>query len=172
MHPEPRHEHDRHPRHVPTGLERFLGEVGVFQRVQVDIARHLSKSMLPSSSAAATIASFHASGNALAILVKLHEASLRRGIQDQLAEIIAKPTGTVSLEIDRLRPLLVAKVRGAASARIRSTLRLRERIRHQFEGASLHARPERSPRRSTGSRNNAAARPHRSTSSPPKRLMT
>ena len=33
MHPEPRHEHDRRPRHVPTGLE-----VGVFQRVQVDIA--------------------------------------------------------------------------------------------------------------------------------------
>lgn len=47
-------------------------------------------------------------------------------------DFVAKPGGTVSLEIDRLRPLLVEKVRGAASARIRRTLRLRERVRHQF----------------------------------------
>jgi two-component system chemotaxis response regulator CheB len=84
------------------------------------------------------------------------EATLE-AIELGAVDFIAKPAGTVSLEIDRLGPLLVAKVRGAAGARIRSTLRLRERIRHQFEGASLHARPERSARRSTGSRNSAAA---------------
>ncbi len=83
------------------------------------------------------------------------EATLE-AIELGAVDFVAKPTGTVSIEIDRLRPLLVAKVRGAASARIRSTLRLRERIRHQFEGASLRVRPERPPRRSTGSRNNAA----------------
>jgi two-component system chemotaxis response regulator CheB len=69
-------------------------------------------------------------------------------------DFVAKPTGTVSLEIDRLQPVLVAKVRGAASARIRRTLRLRERIRHQFEGARLRPRPA---RRSSANRNNAAA---------------
>ena len=44
----------------------------------------------------------------------------------------SQPGGTVSLEIDRLRPLLVEKIRGAAKAKIRPTLRLTERIRHQF----------------------------------------
>jgi two-component system chemotaxis response regulator CheB len=65
-------------------------------------------------------------------------------------DFVAKPSGTVSLEIDRLRPLLVEKVRTAARARIRPTLRLKERIRHQFRGAgglSVHARrsPIRAP---------------------------
>jgi two-component system chemotaxis response regulator CheB len=83
------------------------------------------------------------------------EATLE-AIQLGAVDFVAKPTGTVSIEIDRLRPFLVAKVRGAASVRIRSTLRLRERIRHQFEGASLRARSGRPSRWSTGSRNNAA----------------
>jgi two-component system chemotaxis response regulator CheB len=52
-------------------------------------------------------------------------------------DFVAKPSGTVSLEIDRLRPILVEKVRAAAQARIRPTLRLRERIRHQFRGARI-----------------------------------
>ena len=56
-------------------------------------------------------------------------------------DFIAKPSGTVSLEIDRLRPLLVEKVRGAAKVRIRRTLRLAERIRHQFRGAGVLPRP-------------------------------
>ena len=38
-------------------------------------------------------------------------------------DFIAKPDGTVSLEIDRLRPVLVEKVRGAVRAKIRPTLR-------------------------------------------------
>jgi two-component system, chemotaxis family, protein-glutamate methylesterase/glutaminase len=52
-------------------------------------------------------------------------------------DFLAKPSGTVSLEIDRLRPVLVEKVRGAANARIRPTLRLAERVRHQIHGAGL-----------------------------------
>jgi two-component system chemotaxis response regulator CheB len=61
-------------------------------------------------------------------------------------DFIAKPVGTVSLEIDRLRPILVQKVRAAAGARIRRTLRLTERVRHQIRGAGLSARspPKRS----------------------------
>jgi two-component system chemotaxis response regulator CheB len=60
-------------------------------------------------------------------------------------DFVTKPGAAVSLEIDRLRPLLVEKVRGAANARIRRTLRLTERIRHQFRGAGVHldaARPK------------------------------
>src|SRR6185312_14568583 len=55
-------------------------------------------------------------------------------------DFIAKPTGAVSLEIDRLRPMLVEKVRAAAHARIRRTHRLKERIRHQFRGAEVESR--------------------------------
>jgi two-component system chemotaxis response regulator CheB len=44
-------------------------------------------------------------------------------------DFIAKPSGAVSLGIDKLAPLLVEKVRSAASARIPKTLRLAERIR-------------------------------------------
>jgi two-component system, chemotaxis family, protein-glutamate methylesterase/glutaminase len=58
-------------------------------------------------------------------------------------DFVAKPSGTVSLEIDRLRPLLVQKVRGAAQARIRPTLRLTERIRHQFRRTSMPPRSAR-----------------------------
>ena len=52
-------------------------------------------------------------------------------------DFVAKPSGAVSLEIDRLRPVLVEKVRAAASARIRRTLRLTERVRHRIRGAGL-----------------------------------
>ena len=58
-------------------------------------------------------------------------------------DFVAKPSGAVSLEIDRLRPLLVEKVRGAANARIRPTLRLKERIRLQFQGAGIRPRSAR-----------------------------
>jgi two-component system, chemotaxis family, protein-glutamate methylesterase/glutaminase len=58
-----------------------------------------------------------------------------QAIEFGAVDFVAKPTGAVSLEIDRLRPMLVEKVRAAATARIRQTLRLTERIRHQFRGA-------------------------------------
>jgi two-component system chemotaxis response regulator CheB len=67
------------------------------------------------------------------------EATLE-AIELGAVDFVAKPGGTVSLEIDRLRPVLVEKVRAAASARIRRTLRLTERVRHQIRGAGLVAR--------------------------------
>jgi two-component system, chemotaxis family, protein-glutamate methylesterase/glutaminase len=75
------------------------------------------------------------------------EATLE-AIELGAVDFIAKPGGTVSLEIDRLRPLLVEKVRGAATVRIRRTLRLTERIRHQFRDAGVLPRPSRSQRAS------------------------
>jgi two-component system chemotaxis response regulator CheB len=58
-------------------------------------------------------------------------------------DFVAKPGGTVSLKIDELRPILIEKVRNAANTRIRRTLRLTERIRHQFQGAGVVPRPAR-----------------------------
>ena len=72
------------------------------------------------------------------------EATLE-AIELGAVDFIAKPSGAVSLEIDRLRPLVVEKVRAAASARIRRTLRLTERVRHQIRRAGLVSRPRTSP---------------------------
>ena len=68
------------------------------------------------------------------------EATLE-AIELGAVDFIAKPSGAVSLEIDRLRPLVVEKVRAAAGARIRRTLRLTERVRHQIRSAGLVSRP-------------------------------
>ena len=70
------------------------------------------------------------------------EATLE-AIELGAVDFIAKPGGTISLEIDRLRPVLVEKVRGAVNAKIRRTLRLKERIRHQFRGAGVVSEPVR-----------------------------
>jgi two-component system chemotaxis response regulator CheB len=67
------------------------------------------------------------------------EATLE-AIELGAVDFVAKPSGSVSLEIDRLRPLLVEKVRAAANARIRRTLRLTERVRHRIRGAGLKPR--------------------------------
>jgi two-component system chemotaxis response regulator CheB len=47
-------------------------------------------------------------------------------------DFIAKPGGAVSLRIDELAPELVAKVRAAAGAKLRSSARLKERVRHRI----------------------------------------
>jgi two-component system chemotaxis response regulator CheB len=57
--------------------------------------------------------------------------ALRLGAVD----FVAKPAGAVSLRIDQLAPTLVGKVRAAAGARLRSTLRLKERVRHKIGGS-------------------------------------
>ena len=70
--------------------------------------------------------------------------ALGRGAVD----FVAKPGGAVSLEMDRLGPLIVQKVRAAARARLRPTLRLAERVRARAglpDGPS--PRPSRSPAR-------------------------
>ena len=47
-------------------------------------------------------------------------------------DFIAKPGGAVSLRIHALAPEIVARVRAAAGARLRSSLRLRDRIRRRL----------------------------------------
>jgi two-component system chemotaxis response regulator CheB len=54
--------------------------------------------------------------------------ALRLGALD----FVAKPTGAVSLRMDALAPELIAKVRQAADAKVRPSLRLRERVRHRI----------------------------------------
>lgn len=72
------------------------------------------------------------------------EATLQ-AVELGAVDFVEKPGRAVSLEIDRLRPLLIEKVRGAAKAKIRRTLRLAERVRHQFQrsGASRPAQASR-----------------------------
>jgi len=57
--------------------------------------------------------------------------ALRLGAVD----FVAKPSGAVSLRIDELAPELIAKVRQAAGAKLRPSLRLRERVRHRISAA-------------------------------------
>jgi two-component system chemotaxis response regulator CheB len=70
-------------------------------------------------------------------------------------DFMAKPEGAVSLEIDRLRPALVEKIRNAAGAKLRRSLRLRDRVRHRIGRApSAPTRPrawhEPTPQRTVG----------------------
>lgn len=55
-------------------------------------------------------------------------------------DFLSKPEGAVSLRMDELAPELVAKVRAAAGAKLRSSLRLRERVRHRIVGGALPRR--------------------------------
>jgi two-component system chemotaxis response regulator CheB len=64
--------------------------------------------------------------------------ALRLGAVD----FVAKPGGAVSLRMDEFAPEVVAKVRAAAGAQLRSTHRLKDRIRHRISGVTP-ARPRR-----------------------------
>ncbi len=66
--------------------------------------------------------------------------ALRLGAVD----FVPKPSGAVSLHMEEWGPELVAKVRGAAGARIRRTHRLKERVRHRI-GTAPRAQERRSP---------------------------
>ena len=61
-------------------------------------------------------------------------------------DFVPKPEGTVSLHIDALAPELIAKVRGAAGAKLKSSLRLADRVRHRMGQARTERR---TPRRET-----------------------
>jgi two-component system chemotaxis response regulator CheB len=71
--------------------------------------------------------------------------ALRLGAVD----FVAKPEGAVSLRIDEFAPTLLAKVRAAAGAKMKSSTRLRERVAHRVKvrrralGAVREARGER-----------------------------
>lgn len=82
-------------------------------------------------------------------------------------DFVAKPAGAISLHIDELTEEILTKVRAASSARIRSSTRLKERVRHRIgrdappnrreedrveEGHLEHGRrrDRREPRRASG----------------------
>ena len=50
-------------------------------------------------------------------------------------DFVPKPEGAVSLRMDAFAPMLVAKVRAASSAKLRASLRLREKVQHRIGGA-------------------------------------
>ncbi len=68
--------------------------------------------------------------------------ALRRGAVD----FVAKPVRAISLGIDALGAELVAKVRNAAAIRLRPSLRLRERVRHNIGDVLKTAPPPRRAR--------------------------
>ena len=61
-------------------------------------------------------------------------------------DFVAKPAGAISLHIEELTEALVSKVRAAAGARIRSSARLKERVRHRIGGRAAPLSPARSAR--------------------------
>ena len=68
-------------------------------------------------------------------------------------DFVPKPEGALSLHMEVFGPLFVAKVRAAAGAKLKASLRLRERVQHRFGGSvSAHprargvARPQSGPR--------------------------
>ncbi|MGA0594554.1 protein-glutamate methylesterase/protein-glutamine glutaminase [Enterovirga sp. CN4-39] len=72
-------------------------------------------------------------------------------------DFVPKPSGAISLEIDRIAPVIVQKVRLAAETPIRKSLRLAERVRARVRAFESRA-PE--PRIAAG-RSPAASRPIR-----------
>jgi two-component system chemotaxis response regulator CheB len=64
-------------------------------------------------------------------------AALQLGAVD----FIVKPSGTVSLAVDELAPILLEKLRAAASGGVRLTARLSDRIRRRLERTDRAAEP-------------------------------
>lgn len=67
--------------------------------------------------------------------------ALRLGALD----FVAKPQGAISLHIDDLTDELLTKVRAASTARIRSSTRLKERVRHRIGRDAPVPRPDHPP---------------------------
>lgn len=63
--------------------------------------------------------------------------ALRLGAVD----FVAKPEGAISLHIDDLTAELLAKVRAAAGARLKSSARLKERVHHRIAGRAASFAP-------------------------------
>lgn len=61
-------------------------------------------------------------------------------------DVVAKPSGAVSLRMDEFGPLLVERVRAAAGARLPSTRRLRDRLRARAGRPPAAKRELRAPR--------------------------
>lgn len=69
------------------------------------------------------------------------EATLR-ALELGAVDFVPKPSGAVSLQMDEFAPTFLEKIRAAASAKIPSTKRLRERVRLRTGGA-VTSRPRR-----------------------------
>jgi two-component system chemotaxis response regulator CheB len=65
-------------------------------------------------------------------------------------DFVAKPGGAISLGMHDIAVELVEKVRGAAGAKLRTSLRLRERVRHQIGEAAARPRRRAAVRRFVG----------------------
>ncbi|THD62572.1 chemotaxis-specific protein-glutamate methyltransferase CheB [Phenylobacterium sp.] len=63
-----------------------------------------------------------------------------KALQLGAIDFIAKPGGAMSLRIGEVAPELVQKVRAAAGAKLRSSLRLKDRVRHRIGGGVSPAR--------------------------------
>ena len=61
--------------------------------------------------------------------------ALRLGAVD----FVPKPEGALSLHMEVFGPLFVAKVRAAAGAKLKASLRLRERVQHRFRRKRIGA---------------------------------
>ena len=83
------------------------------------------------------------------------EATLR-ALRLGAIDFVAKPEGAISLHIDELTDELITKVRAASTARIRSSTRLKERVRHRIgrDAPMVHRErgrgDSREPRRAAG----------------------
>ena len=66
--------------------------------------------------------------------------ALRLGAVD----FVSKPAGAVSLRIEEFAPVLIEKIRAAATARLPASRRLRERVQFRARGAPAH-RPRKTP---------------------------
>lgn len=75
--------------------------------------------------------------------------ALRLGAVD----FVPKPEGPVSMGMDNFGPTLIEKVRATASAKIKASQRLRERVLHRLGGAA----PARKPARKIAGRSQGAA---------------
>ncbi len=74
-------------------------------------------------------------------------------------DFIPKPDGTVSLHIDQIKVPLVAKVRSAAKAKLRSSRGLLERVRHRAQADTERRRSFATPQRSSLIVSSAGTRP-------------
>ncbi len=74
-------------------------------------------------------------------------------------DFIPKPDGTVSLHIDQIKVPLVAKVRSAAKAKLRSSRGLLERVRHRAQADTERRRSFATPQRSSLIVSGAGTRP-------------
>jgi two-component system, chemotaxis family, protein-glutamate methylesterase/glutaminase len=74
-------------------------------------------------------------------------------------DFVTKPGGVISLSITELAAELVAKVRGAAMAKPRASLRLKERVRHRLRASAADGQPRAALTGRSGEGNSGESKP-------------